>query len=220
MTTGIVDLSTPLYDGIRGLTTEAKTSIDTHGYNTTTLHLYSHTGTHMDAPKHFVEGGGTIDEVDLGVCVGPAEVIDLTATEPNAEITVEDLLPHEGRIVAGARVLLRTDWCLHVEANDFRTHMPRISLQLARWLVKRRVVLLGVETPSVASVRPGHEQELGDVHRALLEGGVVIVEGLCNLHELHQDRVHFVALPLRVRGGDGSPVRAIAIVDSQQESTS
>ena len=132
MTTGIVDLSTPLYDGIRGLTTEAKTSIDTHGYNTTTLHLYSHTGTHMDAPKHFVEGGGTIDEVDLGVCVGPAEVIDLTATEPNAEITVEDLLPHEGRIVAGARVLLRTDWCLHVEADDFRTHMPRISLQLAR----------------------------------------------------------------------------------------
>jgi kynurenine formamidase len=63
----------------------------------------------------------------------------------------------------------------------------------------------------VASVRPGHEQELRDVHRALLEGGIVIVEGLCNLHELHQDRVHVVALPLRVRGCDGSPVRAIAI---------
>ena len=114
---------------------------------------------------------------------------------------------------------MRTDWCLHVEADDFRTHMPRISLELARWLVERQVALLGVETPSVASVRPGNEQELGDVHRALLEGGVV-VEGLCNLHELRQDRVHFVALPLRVRGGDGSPVRAIAIEDSQQESTS
>ncbi len=53
MTPRIVDLSTPLYDGIRGLETEPKTTIDTEGYNTTTLHLYSHTGTHMDAPRHF-----------------------------------------------------------------------------------------------------------------------------------------------------------------------
>ena len=156
-------------------------------------------------------GGDAIDEVDLRACVGSADVIDLTATEPNGVIGVEDLAHHESRIGAGARLLLRTDWCLHVEANDFRTHMPRISLELARWLVERQVALLGVETPSVASVRPGHEQELRDVHRALLEGGIVIVEGLCNLHELHQDRVHFVALPLRVRGCDGSPVRAIAI---------
>ena len=181
MTPRIVDLSTPLYDGIRGLETEPKATIDTEGYNTTTLHLYSHTGTHMDAPRHFVAGGDAIDEVDLRACVGSADVIDLTATEPNGVIGVEDLAHHESRIGAGARLLLRTDWCLHVEANDFRTHMPRISL------------------------------ELRDVHRALLEGGIVIVEGLCNLHELHQDRVHFVALPLRVRGCDGSPVRAIAI---------
>jgi kynurenine formamidase len=211
MTPRIVDLSTPLYDGIRGLETEPKTTIDTEGYNTTTLHLYSHTGTHMDAPRHFVAGGDAIDEVDLRACVGSADVIDLTATEPNGVIGVEDLAHHESRIGAGARLLLRTDWCLHVKADDFRTHMPRISLELARWLVERQVALLGVETPSVASVRPGHEQELRDVHRALLEGGIVIVEGLCNLHELHQDRVHFVALPLRVRGCDGSPVRAIAI---------
>ncbi|HJP29568.1 MAG: cyclase family protein [Candidatus Latescibacteria bacterium] len=207
----IIDLSTPLYDGIRGLTTEPKTSIGVQGYNTTTLHLYSHTGTHMDAPKHFVEGSGTIDEVDLQACVGSAEVIDLTAIEPAGVMSVADVVPHAGRIEAGSRVLLRTDWCRHVNAEDFRTHMPRVSLELARWFVEREVALLGVEQPSVASVNPGDEQELGDVHRALLNGGVVIVEGLCNLHELRQDRVHFVALPLRLQQGDGSPVRAIAI---------
>ena len=126
-------------------------------------------------------------------------------------IRVADLGAAADRISAGSRVLLRTDWCLHVDAEDFRTQMPRISLELANWLVQRQAALLGVEQPSVASVRPGDEQELRDVHQALLKGGVVIVEGLCNLHQLTHDRIHFVALPLPIRDGDGSPVRAIAI---------
>ena len=77
-----------------------------------------------------------------------------------------------------------------------------------------QVALLGMEQPSVASVRPENRQELTDVHRALLQGGVVIVEGLCNLDQLKQEQVQFVALPLRLRDCDGSPVRAIAIEKS------
>ena len=207
----IIDLSVTLYDGIRGLTTEPHTTIAGDGYNTTTLHLYSHAGTHMDAPRHFVEGGGTIDEVNLAVCAGPAEVIDLSDTGPDALIEVADLALHEGRVVPGAHLLLRTDWSLRLGDDDYRSHMPRVSLPLARWLVERGVALLGVETPSVASVRQGREAELRDVHRTLLQGGVVIVEGLCNLHQLRREVVEFVALPLKVHGCDGSPVRAIAI---------
>lgn len=207
----IIDLNTPLYDGIRGLTTEPCTTIEERGYNTTTLHLYTHTGTHMDAPKHFVQGGGTIDQVELDACVGPALVIDVTHVEPDGVIEVADLGSTADRIDAGSRVLLRTDWCRHVDEDDFRSHMPRVSLALAHWLVEQRVALLGVEQPSVASVNPGFEEELRDVHQALLRGGVVIVEGLCNLFELRQEVVEFVALPLRLTGLDGSPVRAIAI---------
>ena len=85
----IIDLSTPLYDGIRGLTTEPCTSIEADGYNTTTLHLYTHTGTHMDAPKHFVPGGGAIDGIALNACVGPAQVIDVTSVQPDGMIEVE-----------------------------------------------------------------------------------------------------------------------------------
>jgi kynurenine formamidase len=213
----IIDLSTPLYDGVRGMTTEPETSIEVQGYTTSMLHLYSHAGTHMDAPKHFVEGGGTIDNVDLQACVGPAQVFDLTPIEPHGKITVEDLGSAVDRIDAGSRVLLRTDWCLHVAEQDFRTHMPRISQSLAEWLVERQVALLGVEQPSVASVRPGDEEELRQVHRTLLLGGVVIVEGLCNLFALRQTQVDFVALPLRLQQGDGSPVRAIAIETDEGE---
>ena len=203
----IIDLSTPLYDGIRGLTTEPDTSIEVEGYNTMMLHLYSHTGTHMDAPKHFVAGGGAIDQVNLQACVGTARVIDVTAVEANGVICIADLGAAAARIGAGSRVLLRTDWHRHVDADDFRSHMLRVSLQ-------RQVALLGMEQPSVASVRPENRQELTDVHRALLQGGVVIVEGLCNLDQLKQEQVQFVALPLRLRDCDGSPVRAIAIEKS------
>ena len=203
----IIDLSTPLYDGIRGLTTEPDTSIEVEGYNTMMLHLYSHTGTHMDAPKHFVAGGGAIDQVNLQACVGTARVIDVTAVEANGVICIADLGAAAARIGAGSRVLLRTDWHRHVDADDFRSHMLRVSLQ-------RQVALLGMEQPSVASVRPENRQELTDVHRALLQGGVVIVEGLCNLDQLKQEQVQFVALPLRFRDCDGSPVRAIAIEKS------
>jgi kynurenine formamidase len=211
MSRRIVDLSTPLFDGIRGLTTQRCTSIETDGYHTTTLHLYSHTGTHMDAPKHFVPGGGAIDGIALEACVGPARVVDVTAVAPHGLIEVEHLGEAAHDIGAGTRLLLRTDWCRHVDSPDFRHDMPRVSLDLARWLVERGVILLGVEQPSVASVREGFEEELRSVHRTLLEGGVVIVEGLCNLFELTRDVVHFTALPLRLRDIDGSPVRAIAI---------
>ena len=209
----ITDLTLSLFDGIRGLSAEPKTTIADNGYNTTTLHLYSHTGTHMDAPLHFVAGGATIDTVDLAVCMGPATVIDLSHVEPNGLIAVADLLPYADRIERGARLLLRTDWSLHQGQEDFRTHMPRVSSGLARWLVARGIALLGVETPSVASVRPGMEAELAEVHRTLLESGVVIVEGLVNLHELRRETVELIVLPLKIRGCDGSPVRAVAVED-------
>ena len=86
MTRRIVDLTQTLYHGIRGLETEQKTTIADIGCNTTTLHLYSHAGTHMDAPLHFVDGGDTIDNVLLDRCIGPAVVCDLTHKEPNTSI--------------------------------------------------------------------------------------------------------------------------------------
>jgi arylformamidase len=72
MSQRLVDLSLPLYDGMRGVSAEQNTTIDTVGYNTTNLRLYSHAGTHMDAPLHFLEGGGTIDQIPLDKLIGPA----------------------------------------------------------------------------------------------------------------------------------------------------
>ena len=211
MTRKIIDLTLTLYDGIRGLETEPKTTFAEIGCNTTTLHLYSHAGTHMDAPLHFVPDGDTIDHVDLDVCIGPAALLDLTHKEPNSQIFIEDLTKYDDHIRPGARLLLRTDWHKHAEMEDYRSHMPRISAELAHFLVERQVALLGVETPSVASLRKGSGPEITEVHQILLKGGVTIVEALAYLDKLTRDIVDLTVLPLKIRGCDGSPVRAVAI---------
>jgi len=205
----IIDLTLTLYHGMRGVEIYPHTRIAGDGYNTTNLKLYSHAGTHMDAPLHFLEGGATIDQWDLQKCIGPALVLDLTHKEPNSLITVDDLAAYAEQIGPGARVLLRTDWDAHAELPDYRTHFPRISRELAHWLVERGVWLVGVQTPSVASL--ADRAELRDVHQILLRGSIVIVECLANLDQLPA-AVTFIALPLKVQAGDGSPVRAVAMI--------
>jgi len=205
----IVDLTLPLRIGMRGVDFEPRTTMANEGYNTRILHLYSHAGTHMDAPLHFVAGGDTIDHLDLHQCVGPAWVADLGEVPPRTLTTVADLGSLAEKIRPGDRLLLKTGWSRHVDEPAYRDELPRVSLELAKWLVDRQVALIGVEPPSVADVND--REELISVHRVLLEGGVTIIEGLTNLDELTQEQVTFIALPLKIDGGDGTPARAIAI---------
>lgn len=205
----IIDLTLTHYHGMRGVEIHPHTRLAQDGYNTTNLMLYSHAGTHMDAPRHFLDDGRTIDQLDLNKCVGPAWVIDLSHKVPNSLITVDDLAAHQDKVTPGARLLLRTDWDLHANQDDYRTHFPRISLSLAEWLVTRGVWLIGLEMPSVASLQD--RAELTAVHQTLLRGEVVIVECLANLRAL-PPRVVFIALPLKIENGDGSPIRAVAVV--------
>ena len=205
----VIDLTQSLTDGMRGVAIHPHTRIANEGYNTTNLHLYSHAGTHMDAPLHFLAGGATIDQWPLAQCIGPALVVDLSFKTPDSLISVADLGTAGAKIGQGSRVLLRTDWDDHATLPDYRTHFPRISRELATWLVAQGVGLVGVQTPSVASL--ADREELRDVHQILLRGGVVIVECLMNLREL-PEVVTFIALPLKVAGGDGSPVRAVALI--------
>ncbi len=208
----VVDLSLTIDDDLPGAEITVAKTLAQDGWNATTLRLYSHCGTHMDAPRHFLEAGATIDQQVLNMCQGPARVLDLTPIMPRELIGVEHLSRWEAVIRPGDRLLLRTDWYLRLGSDEYRNGLPRISPELARWLVERGVALLGVEPPSVADVN--NIDELTEVHRILLSAGIVIVEGLAHLDALRQDVVEFIALPLKIAGGDGCPVRAIAIEHS------
>lgn len=206
----LIDLTLPLRPGDRGVACESARTLARDGWNAATWHLYSHAGTHMDAQLHFGAGAETIDTKPLTQCVGPAWVVNLTPTTPRALLTVADLGDVAAKFQPGDSLLLRTDW--HRHAADpalYRDALPRISEELAQWCVARRVRLLGVEPPSVADVN--HLPEVTRVHQILLGGGITIVEGLAHLDQLTQEKVLFVALPLKLAGGDGAPVRAIAV---------
>lgn len=209
--TQVIDLTLTAYHGMRGVEIFQNTTTAVEGFNTTNLQLYSHAGTHMDAPLHFINGGNTIDKVDLHKCTGPALVVDVTHKKPRDFITVADLGESASKIGAGSRVILYTGWADHAEKPDYRTHFPRISVELAEWFVEKGIWLVGMEMPSVASLLPPDKEELTVVHQTLLRAEIVIVECLTNLDKLPSE-VHFTALPLKIQDGDGSPVRAIAVI--------
>jgi len=205
----IIDLTESLADGKRGVEFETTRILAEDGWNALKLKLYSHAGTHMDAPHHFIDGAGTIDELDLAGCIGPARVIDLTGVGAGELITVEHLGAAAEDIREGDRLLLKTGWSGRAGTGEYRDKLPRISIELARWLAERKVALIGVEPPSVADVH--NIPEVTEVHRTLLSAGIVIVEGLTNLEALTQEVVELIALPLKIAGGDGSPARVVAI---------
>lgn len=206
----LIDLTLPLAPGQRGVAMEPKHTVARDGWNAATWHLYSHTGTHMDAQFHFGAGPETIDTKPLSLCMGPAWVVNLTPTAPRTLLTVAHLGAVAQTFVAGESLLLRTDWHRHAaDPAIYRDGLPRISADLAEWCVARRVKILGVEPPSVADVN--NLPEVTRIHHILLGGGVTIVEGLAFLDQLAQPRVFFAALPLKLAGGDGGPVRAFAV---------
>jgi len=205
----IIDLTLPINNDMAGVDISTAKQLEVDGWNATTLSLYSHCGTHMDAPRHFLPTGHTLDQQDLEVVIGEARIVDVTPSEPKQLIGVEHLANIEQQVTPGCRLLFRTDWHKRYGTPEYRNELPRISLELAEWLVERQVGLIGVEPPSVADVT--NMQELTEVHQTLFRGNVVIVEGLAHLDQIQAPTFEFVALPMKITGGDGSPVRAIAI---------
>ena len=207
----IIDLTLTVRQGMPGVDLETAKTIENDGWNAKTLHLYSHAGTHMDAPLHFGVNEKTIDKISLERCIGPAWLLDLSQIKPRAAITIADLGDLVNKIEQGDSLIVRSGWSRFVDKPEYRNDLPRISEELARWCVQRKIRILGVEPPSVADVN--NPEELTLIHRILLEGNITIVEGLCNLEHMNQNKFEFFALPLKVENGDGAPARAFAIIE-------
>ena len=206
----LIDLTRTLKHGQTGVDFDTKFTVDRDGWNAKTLHLYSHTGTHMDAPFHFEATNERIDEISLDRLLVPGHVVDIKIDEPSQLLTCNDLSPLIDSVQPGDAVLLKTGWSQHFDDFDyFRDNLPRISEQLANWLVEKKVGIVGVEAQSVADVNNLPEVTL--IHKILLGGNVVIVEGLVNLDSIVDDAFLFGAMPLKVSGGDGAPCRAFAM---------
>ena len=209
----IVDLTHSISDGDPGVNFDAARERDVDGWNAKTLHLYSHSGTHMDAPFHFLNDGRTLESLDLRKCVGRCWKIDVSPVTSQQLIMAGDFERLGEKVLAGDRIVIQTGWTQKRGTPAFRNELPRISADGATWLVDRGVVFVGVEPPSVADVN--NLPEVTQVHEILLAAEIVIAESLTNLDQLPDDQPFTIAaLPLKVQGGDGAPARVIAMLDT------
>ncbi|MEM9832267.1 MAG: cyclase family protein [Bacteroidota bacterium] len=204
-----IDLTLPYDSDMPGVTIEIAKTLERDGWNARTLHLYSHVGTHMDAPLHFGVTDQSIDQIPLTDCMGPAWVVHLPNLPDQYLIEVKDLGDVAEKVEAGASLLFHTGWSQYLRQSRYRDGLPRISEELAEWCVSKKIKMLGVEPPSIADVN--NLAEVTHIHQILLSGGVVIIEGLTNLDKIQQEKVQLIALPLKIQGGDGSPARVIAL---------
>lgn len=190
--------SAPVWPGDEPYRFSRKLSIaDGASVNLGSISLSVHAGSHADAPLHFLDGGAGIDAMGLSVYIGPAAVIDVSG---HATITVEIIESVD--FGDSARLLLRTGgW---PEANEFPSEFPVIAHDVPAYLWSRGIVLLGLDVPSVDLF---DSKDLPN-HHALYRHGIHILEAL-QLQEVPPGPYELIALPLRLEGADGSPVRAI-----------
>jgi kynurenine formamidase len=185
-----------------------------------------HGGTHMDAPVHFAEGRLSMDEVPVERLVAPAVVIDVTrqaAADADYRLALADVEAWEarhGRIPAGAFVLLRTGWAARwpdskryfgddTPGDASRLHFPSYGAEAAKLLVEeRRVGALGVDT---ASIDHGPSKDFA-VHQIAAVANVPGLENLADLGALPEDGAWVMALPMKIAGGSGGPVRVVALL--------
>jgi arylformamidase len=176
--------------------------------NVSALHMSCHTGTHVDAPYHFIERGITVDKLPLDLLIGPAflaEVYDVVGNSIEAFDLARLHFPRDT-----TRLLVKTTNSNFWEDKliEFEPNFVHLTLQAAEWLVKRGIRLVGVDYLSVEAYG-GKDHR---VHHALLGSGVVIVEGL-DLSRVPEGPCQLVCLPLKVLDGDGAPARVLVIRD-------
>lgn len=204
-----IDLTRKISNGDPGVQIESAKTIGKDGWNATTLNLYSHSGTHMDAPVHFAVNDKTIDQIPVDRFISKAWLIDLTGIEAGGLIKIDDLGDISDQIVAGDSLLFRTGWSFKFGTKSYRDELPRISKELAIWCGEKGINLIGVEPPSVADVN--EIAEVTEIHEILMKNDIIIVEGLVNLDQIVKNKVTLIAMPLKVADGDGAPARVIAI---------
>ncbi len=187
-----------------------------------------HGGTHLDAPIHFAEGRRSTDEIPIDQLVGPAAVVDVSAAaqaDPDYRVTVNDFEAWEaehGRIASGAILLIRTGWgerwpdrarylgtALTGTQAVPELHFPALHPDAARWLVSdRNIDALGIDTPSIDY----GQSTLYETHQVLYEANIPGLENVAALGRLPPTGAYVIALPMKIGGGSGGPLRMVGVI--------
>lgn len=166
------------------------------------LVMSSHTGTHIDAPRHFLFNDQSVEKIALEKLIGPARVYEFKSIRRRGQITKAKI--ERLKIQKGDRILFKTQNSKLLTQKRFTAEYVSLSLDAARYLASKKISLVGIDYFGIeAKSAPGHP-----VHKTLLRAGIVIVEGL-DLSKVNPGEYNMAALPLKIKAGDGAPARAV-----------
>ena len=184
-------------------------NIEKDGYNLELLFLSTHTGTHIDAPHHFLKKGQKIHQIMTKRLVTEAVLIKIRK-DSDQSITKTDLVKFEkryGKIDEGSTVVFYTGWQKNLEKKSYFLKNPGLAISAAKYLASKKINLVGIDSPSIDL---GKDKKFS-VHHILAKNGILIVENLANLEKIHSEKFHLIVAPLKLKNATGSPVRAMAL---------
>jgi kynurenine formamidase len=206
-----VDDSTPVYPGDPEPAFTPATTIAEEGYNVLHVRMGSQTGTHLDAPYHFLEDGARVDELELGLLCAPAVVVDVRGKQPRQPITWDDLEPYSSSLAPGVILVLHTGWSEHWGTDAYAGH-PFLDGAAAERVVAAGIRTVAIDAMSLDATTDAAEHPSGfAAHYEVLGAGGTIAENLTNLADIDFLDPVVSLLPIRFRGADGAPVRAVAM---------
>ena len=186
-------------------------TISKDGYNLELLFLSTHTGTHIDAPFHFVKNGKKIHEIKPERLVNEAVLIKV-GKNSNRSISKTDIQNFEqknGKIENDSTVIFYTGWQKNLNKEFYFTENPGLSVLAAKYLVSKKINMVGIDSPSIDL---GTDSKFS-VHHVLAKNNILIVENLANLGMIKSNNFHLITSPLKLKNATGSPIRAFGFID-------
>jgi kynurenine formamidase len=212
----IIDLSRtisedmPIYPGTEQPVIINPCTIDGCGFAEKKITLYSHTGTHMDAPSHILKGAPCLEDLGLRHFIGSGFMIDLSrCTIGSHSIELSDLMTFKNILERKEFILLHTGWGKYWGKDDYFKGYPILTKEAANWLASFELKGIGIDMISIDSPDTIEMQ----IHKIFLGKNTVIIENLANLTELAGKDFTLSCFPLKIDHSDGSPVRAVAIIN-------
>jgi arylformamidase len=182
------------------------------------LHIMTHNGTHIDAPRHMMENGFPIDQLPLGQIAKEGVVINLSHKGPNSSVSVQDIIDSGVRLGPDRIPMIYTGWTEKSWGKpEFWSQMPYLEPGVGEYLASKGVPAVGMdlfpERPLWRGVKPGPGEVWQVNHLALMNKGIPLLQFVTNLSQIGSSRFVIVALPLKMKGADGAPARVIALVE-------
>ncbi|MFZ5966214.1 MAG: cyclase family protein [Bacillota bacterium] len=196
----------PVFPGTEPPILDTANTVEKDGFLETKITMYSHTGTHMDAPAHMLKDGVTIDKLPIEHFMGKAIVLNFENGNKSS-IELEDIRIYKDKIKNVDFVIIKTGWSKYWGQQKYFEGFPSLTVEAAKWLSDFPLKGIGIDAISIDDMN----STTFDVHKTLMEKNMLIIENLTNVDEIKEEYFMLSVLPLKNIHADGSPLRAVAI---------